>query len=160
MAFDQAGEQRKFQLQELVKRFHDQKILRKDFQIGQKVLLFNLRLKLIIGKLRSKYDGPFVVTNIFPHGAIQLKNEHTNSIFQVNGHQVKPFHEGPAPATDDMESSTDPLYDLDPEIELTFHRLRKARNIVVSDFSNSVSNSPVTNISDSIEYSSTNSFAE
>ncbi|RDX70534.1 pol, partial [Mucuna pruriens] len=64
MAYDQAGEHRKFQLQELdelrmeayenariykqkVKKFHDQKILRKDLQIGQKVLLFNSRLKLI-----------------------------------------------------------------------------------------------------------------
>ncbi|RDX67812.1 hypothetical protein CR513_53267, partial [Mucuna pruriens] len=63
-AYDQAGKQRKFQLQELdelrleayensriykqkVKKFHDQKILRKDFSVGQKVLLFNSRLKLI-----------------------------------------------------------------------------------------------------------------
>ncbi|RDY06132.1 hypothetical protein CR513_09938, partial [Mucuna pruriens] len=40
-------------------------------------------------------------------------------------------------------SSTDPLYDLDLEIELTLRRLRKARNIVVSNNSNSdsVSNS-------------------
>ncbi|RDY05348.1 hypothetical protein CR513_10826, partial [Mucuna pruriens] len=99
MAYDQAGEQRKFQLQELdelrlesyenariykqkVKQFHDQKILRKDFHIGQKVLLFNSRLKLI---------------------AVQLRDEHTNDTFQVNGHQIKPFHEGPAPTIDDME---------------------------------------------------------
>ncbi|RDX87723.1 gag-pol, partial [Mucuna pruriens] len=99
MAYDQAGKQRKFQLQELdelrleayensriykqkVKQFHDQKILRKDFFVGQKVLLFNSRLKLI---------------------AVQLKDEHTNSTFQVNGHQIKPFHEGPAPTIDDME---------------------------------------------------------
>ncbi|RDY07970.1 hypothetical protein CR513_07856, partial [Mucuna pruriens] len=72
---------------------------KRDFHIGQKVLLFNSRLKLIAGKLRSKWDGPFVVTNIFPHGAIQPKM----SISTVNGHQVKPFHEGPAPAIDDME---------------------------------------------------------
>ncbi|RDX76771.1 hypothetical protein CR513_43200, partial [Mucuna pruriens] len=49
------------------------------------------------------------------------------------------------------KSSTNPLYDLDPEIELTLHRLRKARNIVVSNSSNSVSSSdnssPITNIS-------------
>ncbi|RDY09181.1 hypothetical protein CR513_06486, partial [Mucuna pruriens] len=80
MAYDQAGEQRKLQLQELDE----------------------LRLQ-IESKLCSKWDGPFVVTNIFPHGAVQLKNEHTNSTFQVNGHQVKPFHEDPAPAIDDME---------------------------------------------------------
>ncbi|RDX71404.1 hypothetical protein CR513_49257, partial [Mucuna pruriens] len=80
LAYDQAGEQRKFQLQELdelcleayensriykqkVKKFHDQQILRKDFHIGQKVLLFNSRLKLIACKIRSRWDGPFVITN-------------------------------------------------------------------------------------------------
>ncbi|RDX77887.1 hypothetical protein CR513_41907, partial [Mucuna pruriens] len=88
IAYDQAREQRKFQFQELdelrleafenariykqkVKKFHDHKILRKDFHVGQKVLLFNSRLKLT---------------------AVQLKDEHTNSTFQVNGHQIKPFH--------------------------------------------------------------------
>ncbi|RDY09178.1 Tf2-11, partial [Mucuna pruriens] len=115
-----AGERRKFQLQELdelhleayensriykqkVKKFHDQKILRKDFHVGQKVLLFNSRLKLITGKLRSRWDRPFVITNVFPNGAVQLQDEHSSSTFQVNGHQIKPFHEGPAPITADVE---------------------------------------------------------
>ncbi|RDY05468.1 hypothetical protein CR513_10704, partial [Mucuna pruriens] len=61
-------------------------------------------------------------------------------------------------------SSSDPLYDLDLEIELTLRRLRKARNIVVSDSSNSVSSSDnsslVTNTFDSVEYSSTNNSIE
>ncbi|RDY00249.1 hypothetical protein CR513_16606, partial [Mucuna pruriens] len=41
-------------------------------------------------KLRSRWDGPFVITNIFPYGV-------------VNGHQIKPFYEGPAPVVGDME---------------------------------------------------------
>ncbi|RDX63530.1 hypothetical protein CR513_58032, partial [Mucuna pruriens] len=86
-----------------VKQFHDQNILRKYFFVGQKVLLFNSRLKLIAGKLRSRWDEPFVITNIFPHGVVQLKDEHTNNTFQVNGHQIKPFHEGLVPTIDDME---------------------------------------------------------
>ncbi|RDX89397.1 hypothetical protein CR513_28887, partial [Mucuna pruriens] len=74
---------RKFQLEELdelrldayensriykqkVKKFHDQQILRKEFRVGQKVLLFNSRLKLIAGKLYPRWDGPFVITNVFP----------------------------------------------------------------------------------------------
>ncbi|RDX94173.1 hypothetical protein CR513_23470, partial [Mucuna pruriens] len=114
LAYDQAEEQRKFQLQELdklcveayensriykqkVKIFHDQKILRKEFHVGQKVLLFNSRLKLIAGKLRSRWDGPFVITNIFPNGAVQLQDEHSSNTFQVNGHQIKPFHEEVVP---------------------------------------------------------------
>ncbi|RDY03448.1 hypothetical protein CR513_12993, partial [Mucuna pruriens] len=36
-----------------VKQFHDQQILRKEFRVGQKVFLFNSRLKLITSKLRS-----------------------------------------------------------------------------------------------------------
>ncbi|RDX82554.1 hypothetical protein CR513_36642, partial [Mucuna pruriens] len=61
-------------------------------------------------------------------------------------------------------SSTDPLYALDFEIEIPLHRLRKARNIVVSGNSNSVSStdnsSPVTNNSDSVRHDSTNTFAK
>ncbi|RDX97915.1 hypothetical protein CR513_19252, partial [Mucuna pruriens] len=66
----------------------------------------------------------------------------------------------------DLGSSVDPLYDLDPEIELTLRRLRKARNIIVSNSSNSDfvpssdNNNSATNSSDSIEYCSTTSFAK
>ncbi|RDX60979.1 hypothetical protein CR513_60832, partial [Mucuna pruriens] len=66
----------------------------------------------------------------------------------------------------ELESSSDPLYDLDPEIEITLRRLRKGRNIVVSNsnssnFISSFDNtSPVTNNSDSFEYSSANNSVE
>ncbi|RDY07792.1 hypothetical protein CR513_08053, partial [Mucuna pruriens] len=65
-----------------------------------------------------------------------------------------------------LESSTDPLYDLDPEIEITLRRLRKAGNTVVnnsnnSDFVSSFDNSSlVTNTSNSFEYNSTINFIE
>ncbi|RDY04482.1 hypothetical protein CR513_11803, partial [Mucuna pruriens] len=53
------------------------------------------------------------------------------------------------------QSSFDPLYHLDPKIEIILRRLRKARNIVVSNSSNSVSSSdnssPVTNTSNSMK---------
>ncbi|RDX89661.1 hypothetical protein CR513_28590, partial [Mucuna pruriens] len=52
-------------------------------------------------KLRSRWDGPFVITNYFPYGAVELKDEHTNNTFQVNGHRIKLFHEGPTPTADD-----------------------------------------------------------
>ena len=109
MAFDEAGMERKLQLQELeeirleayensktykekVKRFHDDRILRKEFQVGQKVLLFNSRLKLIASNLRSKWDGPFIVTNVYSHGAVDIQDEAAGKIFKVNGHQLNPFH--------------------------------------------------------------------
>ncbi|RDX98274.1 hypothetical protein CR513_18818, partial [Mucuna pruriens] len=97
------------------------------------------------GKLCSKWDGPFIITHVFSYGVVELKDENTNSAFQVNEHQIKLFHE-------------------DPKIEITLRRLRKARDIVVSNSSDSVSSSdnssPVTNISDFVEFSRTNNFSK
>ncbi|RDX71759.1 hypothetical protein CR513_48842, partial [Mucuna pruriens] len=90
MAFDQAGKERNLQLQELEELcleayenswIYKQKILRKEFQVGLKVLLFTSRLKLIVGKLRSRWYGPFVITNVFPYGVVELKDEITNNTF-------------------------------------------------------------------------------
>ena len=36
------------------KKWHDQKILRKEFILGELVLLYNSRLKLFLGKLKSR----------------------------------------------------------------------------------------------------------
>ncbi|RDY05963.1 gag-pol, partial [Mucuna pruriens] len=115
------GKQRKFQLQELnelcleayensriykqkVKQFHNQQILRKEFQVGQRILLFNSYLKLIASKLCSRWDEPFIITNVFPYSAVELKDEHTNNTFQVNGQQIKLFHEGPTSIVGDMKT--------------------------------------------------------
>ena len=45
------------------KKWHDQRILRKEFKAGDKVLLFNSRLWLFLGKLKSKWNGPFTVVS-------------------------------------------------------------------------------------------------
>ena len=45
---------------------------RKSFELNQKVWLFNSRLCLFPDKLRSRWDGLFIVTQIFPHGAIEI----------------------------------------------------------------------------------------
>ncbi|BBG96342.1 transposable element gene [Prunus dulcis] len=111
-AYDSAGEKRKLQLNELeeirqgaydssriykerTKAFHDSQILRKEFQPGQKVLLFSSRLKLFPGKLKSRWTGPYLVTQVFPHGAVQITNEDKGNTFKVNGHRLKPYVETP-----------------------------------------------------------------
>ncbi|CAN6552230.1 unnamed protein product [Malus baccata var. baccata] len=75
------------------KVFHDKMIQGKSFFIGQKVLLFNSHLRLFPGKLCSKWIGPFVVTNVFPHGAVQIQSLKTQQEFKVNGHRLKPYYE-------------------------------------------------------------------
>ncbi|CAN6562568.1 unnamed protein product [Malus baccata var. baccata] len=106
---DMAGNHRKLQLNELeeirhdayenariykekTKAFHDKMIRGKTFSIGQKVLLFNSRLRLFPGKLRSKWVGLFVITNVFVHGAVQIQSLKTGQEFKVNGHRLKPYY--------------------------------------------------------------------
>ena len=79
---------------EKTKTFHDRMILRKEFSVGQKVLLFHSKLKLFPGKLRSCWVGPFIVTNVFPHGAVEIRSPTSDKVFKVNGHRLKPFYEG------------------------------------------------------------------
>ncbi|KAH9768680.1 hypothetical protein KPL71_011691 [Citrus sinensis] len=79
---------------ENTKTFHDRMILRKEFSVGQKVLLFHSKLKLFPGKLRSCWVGPFIVTNVFPHGAVEIRSPTSDKVFKVNGHCLKPFYEG------------------------------------------------------------------
>jgi hypothetical protein len=69
-------------------------ITRKEFNVGDKVLLYHSRLKLFPGKLRSRWIGPFVVSNVFPYGAVEITSLETNKVLKVNGHCLKPFYEG------------------------------------------------------------------
>ena len=71
-------------------------IVKKDFVVGQKVLLYNSRLGLMSGKLRSKWICPFVVTNVFPYGTVEIKSDATNKSFKVNRHRLKPFLMNPS----------------------------------------------------------------
>ncbi|KAM1480638.1 hypothetical protein ACFX2I_027763 [Malus domestica] len=89
MNLDEAGSQRRLQLNELdeirheaydnasiykqkTKAFHDNMIRGKSFSIGQKVLLFNSRLRL------------------FP---VQIQSLKTGQEFKVNGHRLKPYYD-------------------------------------------------------------------
>ncbi|KAL4340282.1 hypothetical protein GQ457_08G026760 [Hibiscus cannabinus] len=74
---------------EKTKKWHDRKILPKDYQPGQQVLLFNSRLKLFPGKLKSKWSGPFIITHVSPHGAITIKSPQDDNEFKVNGQRLK-----------------------------------------------------------------------
>ncbi|CAN6572937.1 unnamed protein product [Malus baccata var. baccata] len=80
---------------ERTKAFLDSQILRKEFQPGQKVLLFNSRLKLFPGKLKSRWTGPYLVTKVFSHGVVEITNEAQGNVFKVNGYRLKPYMESP-----------------------------------------------------------------
>ncbi|GKD58375.1 hypothetical protein Tco_1295884 [Tanacetum coccineum] len=84
-----AGDQRKVQLNELnelcdhayensliykekTKRIHDSKIKNRIFNVDDQVLLFNSRLKMFSGKLKSRWSGPFTITQVFPYGTVEI----------------------------------------------------------------------------------------
>ena len=68
------------------KKWHDQKILRMEFKAGEKVLLYNSKLKLFLGKLRSRWSGPYTVVASTPFRAVTLKTDF-GSEFKVNGNE-------------------------------------------------------------------------
>ncbi|BAU01757.1 hypothetical protein VIGAN_11105700 [Vigna angularis var. angularis] len=79
---------------ERVKMYHDKKLIKRDFQPGQQVLLFNSRFKLFPGKLKSKWSGPFVIKAVKPYGAIELmdpNSEDSNRSWIVNGQRLKHY---------------------------------------------------------------------
>ncbi|GKB67857.1 reverse transcriptase domain-containing protein [Tanacetum coccineum] len=83
------GDHRKLQLNELnelrdqayensliykekTKKLHDSKIKNRIFNVGDRVLLFNSRLKIFLGKLKTRWSGPFTITQVFPYGTVEL----------------------------------------------------------------------------------------
>jgi len=79
---------------EIVKKYHDKKIIQRQFRHGQMVLLFNSRLRLFQGKLKSKWSGPFMVKDVKPYGAVELEDPVTKASRTVNGQRLKPYFGG------------------------------------------------------------------
>ena len=75
------------------KAWHDKHLVKTEFQSGPQVLLFNSRLKLFSGKLKSRWFSPFVIMRVFPYGSIELTHLEKGT-FKVNRQRVTPYFEG------------------------------------------------------------------
>ena len=93
---------------EKIKRWHDQKIPRREFKAREKVLLYNSRLKLFSGKLKSSWSGPYTVVIITPFGAVTHKAK-SGSEFKVNGQRLKNYLRGSI-------NEVDPEYEKEKEL--------------------------------------------
>ena len=76
-----------------MKAAHDKQILRKNFEPNQRVHLYDSRLHLHPGKLRSRWTGPYVVQRVFPNGAVEVKDPKDGRVFKVNGQRLKHYIE-------------------------------------------------------------------
>nr|GEY41567.1 reverse transcriptase domain-containing protein [Tanacetum cinerariifolium] len=99
-----AGDHRKVQLNELhdqayqnsliykekTKRLHDSKIKDCVFNIVDRVLLFNSRLKIFSSKLKFRWSGPFTISQVYPYGIVELSQPNGPN-FKVNGHCLKHY---------------------------------------------------------------------
>nr|GFB19116.1 reverse transcriptase domain-containing protein [Tanacetum cinerariifolium] len=108
-----AGDHRKIQLNELnelrdqayensliykekTKRIYESKIKDRVFNVGNRVLLFNSRLNIFSGMLKTRWTGPFTVTQVFPCGTVELPQTDGPN-FKVNGHRLKHYFGGDIP---------------------------------------------------------------
>nr|GEV96218.1 DNA-directed DNA polymerase [Tanacetum cinerariifolium] len=57
---------------EKMKKIHDSKIKNCIFNVGDRVLLFNSCLKIFLGKLETRWLGPFTITKAFSYGTVEL----------------------------------------------------------------------------------------
>nr|GEY54960.1 RNA-directed DNA polymerase homolog [Tanacetum cinerariifolium] len=113
-----AGDHRKLQLNELnelrdqayenkerTKKLHDDKIKNRIFNVGDQVLLFNSRLKIFSGKLKSRWSGPFTISEIYPYGTAKLIHPDGYN-FKVNCHRLKHYHGGDPPPLKILDVTT------------------------------------------------------
>ncbi|XP_075079823.1 uncharacterized protein LOC142165092 [Nicotiana tabacum] len=74
---------------EMMKLLHDKHILDQNFKFRDLVLLYNSRLRLFSGKLKSRWSGPFRVVQMFLSGAVMIESEDGTNRFTVNGQRLK-----------------------------------------------------------------------
>nr|GEW83309.1 reverse transcriptase domain-containing protein [Tanacetum cinerariifolium] len=120
-----AGDHRKLQLNELselcdqdyensviykerTKKLHDSKIKNRIFNVGDQVLVFNSRLKIFSGKLKTRWSGSFNITRVFPYGTIELSQPNGLN-FKVNGHRVQHYFGGDIPSNVALDLHTFPM---------------------------------------------------
>ncbi|XP_057784383.1 uncharacterized protein LOC131001809 [Salvia miltiorrhiza] len=75
------------------KMWHDKNLQGKTFTVGQNVLFFQLKLRLMTGKLKTKWIGPFMIQSVCPNGAFEIRSLDTAKIFVVNGQRLKPYYD-------------------------------------------------------------------
>nr|GEZ26200.1 reverse transcriptase domain-containing protein [Tanacetum cinerariifolium] len=92
---------------ERTKKLHDDKIKNRILNVGDQVWLFNSRIKIFSGKLKSRWSGPFIISEIFPYGTAKLINP-DGCNFNVNCHRLKNYHGGDPPPLEIPDVTTFP----------------------------------------------------
>nr|GEU94299.1 hypothetical protein [Tanacetum cinerariifolium] len=92
---------------ERTKKLHNVKIKNRISNVGDQVLLFNSRLKIFSGKLKSRWSGPFTITEVYPYETAKLAHADGSS-FKVNCHRLKHYHGRDTPSLEIPDFQTFP----------------------------------------------------
>jgi hypothetical protein len=79
---------------EKVNFWHDKKIKRREFKVGDQVLLFNSHFKFSVGKLMSKWQDPWVIQEVYRSRAIRLYGDVRGKPHVVNEQRLKHYLAG------------------------------------------------------------------
>nr|GFC03492.1 hypothetical protein [Tanacetum cinerariifolium] len=92
---------------ERTKKLHDDKIKNRIFNVDDQVLLFNSILKIFSGKLKSRWSGPFTISEIYPYGTAKLIHP-DGCNFKVSCHRLKHYYGGDPPTLEIPDVHTFP----------------------------------------------------
>ena len=53
------------------------------------ILLYDSKLHIFPGKLKSRWIGPFTIHQVYPNRSVELLNSNESQTFKVNGHRLK-----------------------------------------------------------------------
>jgi hypothetical protein len=95
---------------EKVKQWHDKRILKREFHVGEKVLLYRSHLRFFARKLLSKWEGPHVIVEVYRSGAIKIASLKDDSTQVVNGQKLKHYITG-----DSYNEDVDVIETVSPE---------------------------------------------
>ena len=71
-----------------VKRWHDKRIQKREFKVGEYVLLYNYRFRFFAGKFLSKWEGPYIIEEVYRSRAIKINNAEGTNPKVVNGQRI------------------------------------------------------------------------
>jgi hypothetical protein len=109
---------------EKVKQWHDRRILKREFHVGEKVLLYRYRLRFFAGKLLSKWEGPFVIEEVYSSGAVKIASLKDDTTQVVNGQRLKHYI-----SRDSYNEDVDVIQMITPEEFIKEHMQESAESV-------------------------------
>lgn len=81
-------------VKEKLKELRGKKMVRKKFQVGQKVVLYISCWKGLLGRWKARTFGPFIVNGVFSSGTVEVIDTCDAHAFVVKGKKLRSYDKG------------------------------------------------------------------